>query len=75
MTFHGRPRLVMMSLDEFNHLRGCRHAVVNAVELSEDVLSELRRIVGNHPDDDADIKLLGGLLDDDIGSQKAGFPE
>ena len=48
---------------------------LNAAEFSEDVLSEMRLIAGGHPDEDADLKLLGGLLDDDTGSQKTGFSE
>jgi PHD/YefM family antitoxin component YafN of YafNO toxin-antitoxin module len=48
ITFPGRPRLVMMSLDEFDRLRGRRRTVLNTAELSEDVLAEIRRIAKEH---------------------------
>jgi PHD/YefM family antitoxin component YafN of YafNO toxin-antitoxin module len=72
ITFHGRPRLVMMSLDEFDRLRGRRHTVLNAAALSEDVLAEMRRIADEYPVEDSEIKLIGGLLEEDIGSRTPG---
>jgi hypothetical protein len=69
ITFHGRPRLVIMSLDEFDRLRGRRHTVLNTAELSEDVLAEMRRIASEHPVEVSDIKLVGGLLEGDVGSR------
>jgi hypothetical protein len=69
ITFYGRPRLVMMSLDEFDRLRGRRHTVLNAAALSEDVLAEMRRIADEYPVEDSEIKLIGGLLEEDIGSR------
>jgi hypothetical protein len=68
ITFHGRPRLVMMSLDEFDRLRGRRHTVLDAVGLSDDVLAELRRIAAEYPVEDSEIKLVGGLLEGDNGT-------
>jgi prevent-host-death family protein len=67
ITVQGRPKLVIMSLDEFDRLRGRRHTVLEAVELSEDILSEMRRIADEHPVAEADLVILGGLLDEDNG--------
>jgi len=69
ITFHGRPRIVMMSLDEFDRLRGRRHTVLDAAELSEDVLAEMRRLADEHPTDASEMALLGGLLDDESTSR------
>ncbi len=68
ITFHGRPRLVMMSVDEFDRLRGRRHIVLHAAEMSEDMLSEMRRIADEHPIGDAGLRLSGGLLEEGGGS-------
>jgi len=73
ITFHGRPRLVMMSLYEFDRLRGRRHTALDGVQLSEDLLSEMRRIAEECPVDDADLKLLGGLLDEDASGQSSAL--
>jgi len=72
ITFHGRPRLVMMSLDEFERLRGRRHTVLDAANLSDDVLESLQRIADDNPCDDAELKLLGGLLESE--GTKASSP-
>jgi prevent-host-death family protein len=65
ITFHGRPRLVIMSIDEFDRLRGRRHTVLDAAEFSEDILAEMRKIAEAHPVDDSDLGLVGGLLQED----------
>jgi len=70
ITFHGRPRLVMMSVDEFDRLRARRHLVLRAAGLSDDIIAEMQRIADEHPSGDDDLTLLGGLLDDDGGSHR-----
>ena len=68
ITFHGRPRLVMMSVDEFDRLRARRHLVLYAAELSNEIVAEMNRIAEEYPIDDADLGLMGGLLDDSAAS-------
>lgn len=60
ITFHGRPRLVMMSVDEFERLRGRRHAALSSVTLSDDILSEMQRIADEYPGEEPELE--GGLL-------------
>lgn len=65
ITFHGRPRLVVMSVDEFDRLQGRRRVVFDASEISEAVLDDLRSMANAHPVHEDDLKLVGGLVDDE----------
>jgi PHD/YefM family antitoxin component YafN of YafNO toxin-antitoxin module len=65
ITCHGRPQLIMMSVDEFDRLRGHRHLVLHAAGMSEDIVAEMTRIADEYPVDDANLVLMGGLLDDE----------
>jgi prevent-host-death family protein len=69
ITFHGKPRLVIVSVNEFDRLRSRRHVVLQAAELSEDIIAEMTRIADQHPVDDADMGLMGGLLNDETASR------
>lgn len=69
ITFHGRPRLVIMSLDEFDRLRGRRHRVLEAAVLSDDILDGLQRLSDENPPSGVEPELLGGLLDEGMGSK------
>lgn len=73
ITFHGRPRLVMMSLDEFDRLQGRRHLVMDSADFSPSVLAEMQRIAHEYDEYDGDLELLGGLLDEDDASKGPGF--
>jgi prevent-host-death family protein len=63
ITFHERPRLVMMSVEEFDRLRGRRHFALEPLEPSASVLDRLQEIADAYPVSDDDLKLQGGLLD------------
>jgi hypothetical protein len=54
ITIDGHPRLVMMSLEEFQRRRGHGPVVLDAAELPEDILAEMRRIADEHLVADAD---------------------
>ena len=64
ITFRGRPKLVVLSIDEFERLRGRGHTVLHAAELSEGILAGLQQIADEFPVEDADLNLIGGLLDE-----------
>ena len=61
----------MMSVDEFDRLRGRRHIVLDAVALSDDILAEMQQVADKHPADDADLGLVGGLMEEEGGRQPA----
>ena len=75
ITFHGRPRLVVMSVDEFDRLHGRRRVVFDASDISDEVLDDLRSMANAHPVDENDRKLIGGLVDDETqeGSRGPGM--
>jgi prevent-host-death family protein len=64
ITFHERPRLVMMSVEEFDRLRRRRHFALAPLEFSQSVLDRLQGIADAYPVADEDLKLQGGLLDE-----------
>ena len=66
ITVHGRPRLVMMSVDEYDRLRARRHLVLHAAEFSDGIIAEMSRIADEHPVDEADLGIMGGLLDEEV---------
>lgn len=68
ITFHGKPRLVILSIDEFDRLRGRRPVVLDAVRLSDDVVAEMRQIADAHSVSDADLGPVGGLFGQDEDS-------
>jgi prevent-host-death family protein len=76
VTFHGRPRLVVMSVDEFDRLQGRRRAVFDASEISEEVLDDLRAMANAYPVHEEDLGLVGGLVDDEHpeGTLGSGMP-
>lgn len=63
ITFHGKPRLVIMSVDEFDRLRNRRRTAMNVADIPEDLTAELEAIASKHPVAEGDLGLLGGLLD------------
>jgi hypothetical protein len=63
ITFHGKPRLVLMSIDTFDRLRSNRNAVLNAVEIPNDMRAELEAMAARNPAAPDDLGLMGGLLD------------
>ncbi len=67
ITYRGRPRLVMLSIDEFDRMRGRRHTVLQAARFSDDLLAEMREIAGSCPSEDSEPDLIGGLLDETAG--------
>jgi hypothetical protein len=67
ITFHGRPRLVMMSLVEFERMKTSRHKVMKSATFSADFLAELQLLADAHGGDSDDLPLAGGAPDDDTG--------
>jgi|GEM_PF-2943403 len=73
ITFHGKPRLVVMSVDEFDRLQGRRRAVFDASDISESVLNDLRAMANAYPVREEDLNLAGGLLNGET-AEGAGGP-
>jgi hypothetical protein len=62
ITFHGKPRLVMMSFEEYDRLCHRRHTVIRSGDLSDSVVTRMQAYVDAHPSDE-ELGLVGGLLD------------
>ncbi|MCA3267816.1 MAG: type II toxin-antitoxin system Phd/YefM family antitoxin [Azospirillum sp.] len=67
ITFHGKPRLVIMSVDEFDRMRNRQRSVLNSVDIPDEVTAGLQEIAARHPVSIDELGLIGGLLDDDTG--------
>jgi PHD/YefM family antitoxin component YafN of YafNO toxin-antitoxin module len=65
ITFHGKPRLVIMSVDEFDRMRNRQRAVLNAVDIPDEITAGMREIAARHPVSVEKLGLIGGLLDND----------
>lgn len=63
ITFHGRPKLVMMSMEEFQRMQGGRHLLLESAHFSDDLMTELRQIAEQYPVPEEEMVLLGGLLE------------
>jgi prevent-host-death family protein len=74
ITFHGKPRLVIMSVDEFDRMRNRQRAVFNAVDIPDEVLAGLKELSERHPVAVADLGLMGGLLDDETKGPTGAKP-
>ena len=72
ITFHGRPRLVVMSVDEYDRLHGRRRVVFDAADISEEILDDLRSMANAHPVDENDLRLIGGLVEDETPDGSRG---
>lgn len=75
ITYHGRPRLVMMSIEEYDRIGGRQHLVLDAVELSDDIIADLRAIADRHQIADEDLGLVGGLLNEDAEGEGSAGPK
>lgn len=75
ITFHGKPRLVLMSMDAFDRLRSRQDAVLDAVEIPNDMRFELEAIAARHPAAPEDLGLMGGLLDPETDATPSSKPD
>ena len=75
ITFHGKPRLVLMSMDAFDRLRSTRNAVLSAVEIPNDMRAELEAMAARHPTAPEELGLMGGLLDPETDAPPPAKPD
>jgi hypothetical protein len=75
ITFHGKPPLVLMSMDAFDRMRNNQRAILNAVEIPLDLRADLEAIAARHLGANEDTGIMGGLLDADPDAATAAKPD
>jgi prevent-host-death family protein len=58
ITHHEAPRFVMMSLEEYNKLKGARRVVVSSENVPDSVAQRIQALADAHPNEE--VVLIGG---------------